>query len=997
MMKEKQRGRRARDRKGQIAPQTPKSETKSQHEASRLKPQGRCEADRFRSSNAKIHVCTYNTRTLRTEDDTNRLVEELGNIKWHVVGLCETKRRGEGLRELSGGSRTYETGKTEEGPNAKGLALLINKNFTDYVENFEKHSDRIISCKVKLHGKTSLQIIQVYAPTCDHDTETVELFSEELEKATDRKACSHHIVMGDFNAKIGVRNTNDKMKCTGPFGTFNRNERGERLLDFAEENNLVVTNSLFFKAANRYWTWEAPGGVTKNQIDFILSSDRKIVQNCEVITKVDIGSDHRMVRARVEIDKKLMRLKRIQKQKPCRLDFRVLEKLVTPFRIELKNRFDSLKDEEPSTEKMNTVLREAMDTIQNQTQKSTTEKSIEDTEIENLDKKRKELRQKTNKTLKDKVEYAELNKLVKKKLRTRARRKRKELILETLEARKGPRQINKHRNKQMIMSMRKESGEITTNREEILKICANFYKSLYTQTVPTPESTMKSSPDTEEIPEFTEEEVERAIKRMKRHKAQGVDGITSDIIKLGGPMVLTYLTNIFNNILRTKQIPDSWDEAKIVILFKKGDPKDIKNYRPIRLLSHSYKIFTRLLQTRIERTLDENQPREQAGFRKGYSTTDHLQALNQIIEKSNEYNLPLCIGFIDYEKAFDTVEHFAIFEALRKTNVNETYINILQNIYNQATARVHLDKLVSTEFQIHRGVRQGDPLSPKLFTAVMEEIFKKVEISEGVNVDGENLSNLRFADDVSLLNETTKQMEKHMNNLNSESMKVGLKIHKGKTKYMTNYADSGDILIGQQKIEKVTEFKYLGQTTHLKDTTKEEIYARIRAAWSCFGKNKEILEDKQLPISLKKQVMDQCILPTMTYGCQTWSLNKQMTNKLRTAQRAMERKMLDLKLKDRIPCAEIRKRTKIIDIIEYTLKQKWKWAGHIARLKDNRWTRRCTEWQPRRGRRSRGRPSRRWQDDITEKEGTTWIRKATDRRRWKTLMEGYILQWMDKA
>ena len=100
--------------------------------------------------------------------------------------------------------------------------------------------------------------------------------------------------------------------------------------------------------------------------------------------------------------------------------------------------------------------------------------------------------------------------------------------------------------------------------------------------------------------------------------------------------------------------------------------------------------------------------------------------------------------------------------------------------------------------------------------------------------------------------------------------------------------------------------------------------------------------------------------------------------------------MLDLKLKDKIPCSGIRKRTKIIDIIEYTLKQKWKWAGHIARLKDNRWTKRCTEWQPRRGKRSRGRPSRRWQD-ITEKEGTTWIRKATDGQRWKTLMEGYIL------
>ena len=140
-----------------------------------------------------------------------------------MVGRFETKRKGEGLRQFLGGSRIYEAGKTEENPNAKRLALLINKHFTDYVGKFEKHSDRIISCKIQLHGKTSPQIIQVYAPTCDHDNETVELFYEELEKAMDKKACSHHIVMGDFNAKIGVRNINDTMKCTGPFGIGNRN------------------------------------------------------------------------------------------------------------------------------------------------------------------------------------------------------------------------------------------------------------------------------------------------------------------------------------------------------------------------------------------------------------------------------------------------------------------------------------------------------------------------------------------------------------------------------------------------------------------------------------------------------------------------------------------------------------------------------------------------------------------------------------------------------
>ena len=66
--------------------------------------------------------------------------------------------------------------------------------------------------------------------------------------------------------------------------------------------------------------------------------------------------------------------------------------------------------------------------------------------------------------------------------------------------------------------------------------------------------------------------------------------------------------------------------------------------------------------------------------------------------------------------------------------------------------------------------------------------------------------------------------------------------------------------------------------------------------------------------------------------------------RLRTAQRAMEMKMFSQKLQDKILCSEIRKRTKTIDVIEYTLKQKWRWAGHISRTKDNRWTKCGTEW-----------------------------------------------------
>ena len=82
------------------------------------------------------------------------------------------------------------------------------------------------------------------------------------------------------------------------------------------------------------------------------------------------------------------------------------------------------------------------------------------------------------------------------------------------------------------------------------------------------------------------------------------------------------------------------------------------------------------------------------------------------------------------------------------------------------------------------------------------------------------------------------------------------------------------------------------------------------------------------------------------------------------------------------------------NIVQYVTNRKWKWAGHIARLKDNKWTIRNTEWQIK-GIRSVGRPERRWRDDIAGQQGAVWTRTAKDRERWRTLAEGYFLQWKD--
>ena len=195
--------------------------------------------------------------------------------------------------------------------------------------------------------------------------------------------------------------------------------------------------------------------------------------------------------------------------------------------------------------------------------------------------------------------------------------------------------------------------------------------------------------------------------------------------------------------------------------------------------------------------------------------------------------------------------------------------------------------------------------------------------------------------------------------------------------------------------------KYLGQEISLNKITEEEVRARIRMGWACFSKYREILLSKSVPQKLKTKLFDQCILPTLTYGCQTWALNKEILIVLRSAQRAMERRMLGVRLIQKINHAELRKRTRVTDIIEYVCRMKGRWCGHVARMRDNRWTIRATEWRPRNGRRSAGRPVTRWRDDMGEywkKEGQVlWTQYAHDRDFWRLRLEGYARHWAEIA
>ena len=157
----------------------------------------------------------------------------------------------------------------------------------------------------------------------------------------------------------------------------------------------------------------------------------------------------------------------------------------------------------------------------------------------------------------------------------------------------------------------------------------------------------------------------------------------------------------------------------------------------------------------------------------------------QVLEKTNEYRIPIYMAFVNYEKAFDSIQHQAVFDALRRHGVEEKYINILKETYKGGTAQIRTEML-SRKISIMKGVRQGDMLSPVMFTSAVEEIFKRVNIEISININGEILNNLRFADDIILFAKTEEELKNLLEDLNREGKKDGMEMNKKKTKIMCN-------------------------------------------------------------------------------------------------------------------------------------------------------------------------------------------------------------------
>ena len=202
--------------------------------------------------------------------------------------------------------------------------------------------------------------------------------------------------------------------------------------------------------------------------------------------------------------------------------------------------------------------------------------------------------------------------------------------------------------------------------------------------------------------------------------------------------------------------------------------------------------------------------------------------------------------------------------------------------------------------------------------------------------------------------------------------------------------DTVSISLGQNQLQQVDKYIYLGQCFSLQEQTQiGEINRRISAGWAAFTRCKDIFKGN-FSVSQKRRVFDQCVLPAMTYGAETWTFHANIIQRLQVAQRKMERRMLNISYRERRRNTEVRKISQIEDISTRIKKLKWTWAGHISRYSDDRWTKRLTEWIPYGRRRTRGCPRRRWRQELDDFfGGANWATAARCRGVWRSLCKAY--------
>ena len=220
-------------------------------------------------------------------------------------------------------------------------------------------------------------------------------------------------------------------------------------------------------------------------------------------------------------------------------------------------------------------------------------------------------------------------------------------------------------------------------------------------------------------------EIFRAIKSLKTGKAACPEGIPPEALKADTQTWTEMLYPLLNKVWEQEQVPEDWKKGHMVKLPKKGDMSSCNNWRGIMLLSIPGKVLTRIILERLKTALDKKLCDNQAGFCQDRSCTDHIATIRIIIEQSLEWQSPLYLIFVDFQKAFDIIDRKTIWKLMQPYWFPPKFITTIQQLYENAKCQVIHEGKLTEPFFVRTGVHQGCLPSSTIFLIVIDWVMRK--------------------------------------------------------------------------------------------------------------------------------------------------------------------------------------------------------------------------------------------------------------------------------
>lgn len=397
---------------------------------------------------------------------------------------------------------------------------------------------------------------------------------------------------------------------------------------------------------------------------------------------------------------------------------------------------------------------------------------------------------------------------------------------------------------------------------------------------------------------ITVQEIKKGIDKLKNNKAYGIDLILNEYIKCTSDLLLPVYEKLFNLILNTGIIPSTWLTGIIKPLYKnKGEKNDVNNYRGITILSCFGKLFTAVLNNRLNKFLEsvESIGEEQTGFRKGYTTLDHILTIRCILDLYLARRKRLYCCFVDYRKAFDSVDRILLWQKLLSSDINGRFFKVIFNLYKSAKSCVCSGdrSVMSDMFKCLIGVRQGENLSPILFAIFLNDLesfmankykglpLLKIHMEELLSDDDVavylNLFVLLYADDTVVLSESPEELQKALDGMHEYCQLNQLSVNVSKTKVMIfsrgKVRNVPIFKFGDDIVEKTDSYKYLGITLNYNNSfipnLKSLSVVANKAMFALLQKGKD-----KLDVDTMLHLFDSTVMPILLYGCEIWGDSK---------------------------------------------------------------------------------------------------------------------------